>query len=168
MNTKPFLQNSQVIWPGPGKYMIKHPRFVIITHTCTAAAPGRPNDSLIRPAYVLASPEYVNLSMKSTDTSTNNPISTIIASAGATPSTLRVAGTDMIPAPIMLVDTLNTAPASDGCLSSDGGRSGRRGDSAPHAFAVNNGIFVAEMVGRDLGYLWGLFFAHTGKAIDPY
>ncbi|GER37765.1 2-succinyl-5-enolpyruvyl-6-hydroxy-3-cyclohexene-1-carboxylate synthase [Striga asiatica] len=47
----------------------------------------------------------------------------------------------------------------DGCLV-------RYTNGPLHAFAVNNGIFVAEMVGRDLGYLWGLFFAHTGKAID--
>lgn len=113
------------------RYMIKQPRLVIKIQICTASDPNRPNDSLITPAYVVDRPECVNLNRNSTDTSTSKAIITMSANAGTTPSTLTVTGIDMIPAPMMLVDTLNTAPGtepplviwlSDGKFSS--GRSG--------------------------------------------
>lgn len=60
---------------------------------------------------------------------------TIIERDGITPRTLNAAGIDMIPAPTMLVETLNTAPANEPCFSSgddddddeEGSRFGKRG-----------------------------------------
>ncbi|TQD92773.1 hypothetical protein C1H46_021609 [Malus baccata] len=97
-----------IIW-----YIIKHPRLVIMTHICVANDPTCPKDSLMTPEYVVDSPECVNLIRNSTETSANKAMITISTKAGITPSTLRVAGMDMILAPIMLVDTLNTAPETD-------------------------------------------------------
>lgn len=42
-----------------------------------------------------------------------------------------MAGMDMIPAPIMLVDTLNTAPATDGGFLDPASWWGRSGAAAP-------------------------------------
>lgn len=101
-----------IIW-----YMIKQPKFVIMTHTCAAIDPTCPNDSFMTPAYVLDSPECVNLIRNSTETSAKKAMITMSTKAGMTPNTLRVAGMDIIPAPIMLVDTLNTAPDTEPCLT---------------------------------------------------
>ena len=68
----------------------------------------------------------MNLSKSSTDKSVMKATSMISATAGIMPRTLRVNGIDMIPAPIMLVDTLNTAPETD-AVSIGGFISGRRG-----------------------------------------
>lgn len=62
------------------------------------------------PEYVVVSPACVKRMRKSTDTSASPATIAIKAKEGKTPRTLRIAGIDMIPAPIMLVATLNTAP----------------------------------------------------------
>ncbi|MFS7968896.1 hypothetical protein Hanom_Chr09g00802871 [Helianthus anomalus] len=66
-------------------------------------------------------------------------MSTIKRKAGTTPRTLRVAGIDMIPAPIMLVETLNTAPETDGCLSV--------ADVAGESCSGNSGTMLSELTG---------------------
>lgn len=114
------------------RYIIKHPRLVIITQTCAATAPAGPNASLMTPAYVVVSPECVNLIRNSTDTSARRAITRINANAGITPRTFSVAGIDMIPAPIMLVATLNTAPdtvAVSACAALDSDKRGMRAPS---------------------------------------
>jgi hypothetical protein len=80
------------------------------------------------PAYVVNSPESVYLNKNSTEISTSHAIIIINTKAGITPSTLSVAGIDIIPAPIILVDTLNTAPCTDARFSPSflSGRSGAR------------------------------------------
>lgn len=86
------------------------------------------------PAYVVDSPELVNLIRNSVETWASHAITTIIRNAGITPSTLRVAGMDMIPAPIMLVETLKMAPVRDARFSGNGdSSSGKSGASAPVA-----------------------------------
>lgn len=89
--------------------MIKQPRVVIITQICTAKEPIFPKFSFINPAYVVDWPAYVALNMKFTVMSTNKATRTIKTNAGTTPRTFKVAGIDIIPAPIIVVDTLNTA-----------------------------------------------------------
>lgn len=81
--------------------------------TCTANAPGDPNASLMTPAYVVVLPECVNRNRNSTDSSANRATIRIMARAGNTPSTFMIAGIDMIPAPTMLLATLNTAPGTE-------------------------------------------------------
>jgi hypothetical protein len=61
--------------------------------------------------------EWVNLIKNSTRTSLNKAITRNSKKARITPRTLSVVGMDMMPVPIMLVDTLNTAPHTDACLS---------------------------------------------------
>lgn len=85
----------------------------MMTQTCAANAPADPNASLITPAYVIVSPECVNRIRKSTDSSARTATTRIIANAGTTPRTFMIAGIDMIPAPTMLVATLNTAPGTE-------------------------------------------------------
>lgn len=58
-------------------------------------------------------PELVYLSINSTVTSVTSATNRITTNPGTMPSTFIVAGTDMIPAPIMVVDMLNTAPLID-------------------------------------------------------
>lgn len=112
--------------------MIRHPRFVIMTQTCRATDPTRPNDSFMSPAYVVASPECVNLIRNSTDMSASHAMTTISTNAGTAPRTLRVAGMDIIPAPIMDVETLKTAPETDAGLAGDffSGSSGMCGSAS--------------------------------------
>lgn len=62
----------------------------------------------------------------------------IRAKAGITPRTFNVAGIDIIPAPIMLVATLNTAPDRDA----------RDGSDAP----VRSGAWTALAVGDMASY----------------
>lgn len=111
---------------------IKPPALVIMTQICAAKAPKGPNDSLMTPAYVVVSPECVNLMRKSTETSARTATMRIVAKAGITPRTFRIAGIDMIPAPTMLVATLNTAPETVAgfCPGLD---SGKRGTCTPVA-----------------------------------
>lgn len=111
--------------------MIKQPKFVIITHICTRADPTFPNDSPITPEYVVESPAWVYLIRNSTDISASQAITTIRKNAGTTPNTLIVAGIDIIPAPMMLVETLNTAPDTDACFP--GLLSGSSGTFTPAA-----------------------------------
>lgn len=124
--------------------MIKHPRLVIITHICVATDPTCPKDSLMTPAYVMDSPECVNLIKNSTETSVKKAMITISRKAGMTPSTLRVAGIDIIPAPIMLVDTLNTAPDTVARLT--GLFPGSSGTRAPAAgdIPITSLLFLLE------------------------
>ncbi|MED6156059.1 hypothetical protein PIB30_011260 [Stylosanthes scabra] len=115
------------------KYIIKPKKLVIITPTCAATAPNGPNDSLITPAYVVVSPECVNLIRNSTDISARIAVTNINKNAGTTPSTFNVAGTDIIPAPITLVATLNTAPdtVAGGTSSATSFAAGKSGTRAP-------------------------------------
>lgn len=92
------------------RYIIKHPILVITTQSWVAAAPKGPKASLMTPEYVVVSPERVNLIKNSTEISASKAITRTKTKAGITPRTFRVAGRDMIPAPITLVATLNTAP----------------------------------------------------------
>lgn len=104
----------------------------MMTQTCAANAPPDPNASLMTPAYVVVSPECVNRIRKSTDSSASTATTRIIAKAGTTPRTFMIAGIDMIPAPTMLVATLNTAPGTE----AGGGvplESPRRGTLTPAA-----------------------------------
>ena len=58
----------------------------------------------------MVTPACVKRMRKSTETSASTATIRIKAKEGSTPRTLRIAGIDMIPEPIMLVATLNTAP----------------------------------------------------------
>jgi len=84
-----------------------------MTQTCTANAPGDPNASLMTPEYVVVSPECVKRRRNSTESSASTATTIIMVKAGTTPRTFMIAGIDMIPAPTMLVATLNTAPDTD-------------------------------------------------------
>ena len=98
------------------RYVTRAPTLVRTTNTCSTVDPAFPNDSLITPAYVILPPEAVGAvyrSRNSTETSQRNATKRMSAMAGKTPSTFNVAGIDMIPAPTMLVDRLNTAPETD-------------------------------------------------------
>lgn len=108
----------------------------MIMQIWTVTDPTRPNDSDITPAYVVVSPALVKRMRNSTETSAMSAMTTMSTKAGITPKTLRVAGIDMIPAPIMLVDTLKTAPESDARLVLEPASSGRRGTKAPAASMV--------------------------------
>ena len=79
----------------------------------TASALTRSNDFPTLPAYVIPSPEFVYLNMNSTEMSDINATAKMTMNPGIMPNALKVAGTDMIPAPIMVVVMLNTAPEVD-------------------------------------------------------
>ena len=93
--------------------MMRQPRLVIMTQICTATDPNDPNDSASKPAYVSDLPEFVYLNINSAVTSTENATIRITINPGIMPRTFMVAGIDMIPAPIMVVEMLNTAPEND-------------------------------------------------------
>uniref|UniRef100_A0A8R7TZD8 Uncharacterized protein n=1 Tax=Triticum urartu TaxID=4572 RepID=A0A8R7TZD8_TRIUA len=103
--------------------------------TLSAAAPARrPNASPMIPAYEggpLAQAVY--RSMNSTETSERRATAAMRASAGTTPSTRIAAGIDMMPAPMMLVDRLNTAPETDAPPPCPPENSGSSGSSTPAA-----------------------------------
>ena len=86
------------------------PRLVVITQILTAKDPTVPNDSPTIPAYVTALPELVHLNINSTVKSVIIATNTITINPGITPKTFIVAGIDIIPAPTIVVDMLNTAP----------------------------------------------------------
>nr|GMD57671.1 hypothetical protein Iba_chr11eCG15010 [Ipomoea batatas] len=87
--------------------------------------------------------------MKSTDTSTSTATSTIKTNAGITPSTLRVAGMDMIPAPMIVVDTLNTARHISSLLSVGVSLLWSRGTSAPITGDIpESGEYGNELIGE--------------------
>lgn len=104
-----------------------HPKVATIVATCTATEPALPNDSFITPAYVVASPARVDFIRKPTDIVDSQAMIVMIKRAGTTPRTLNAAGIDIIPAPIILVDTLKTTPEVDPCFSEDGSCFGKRG-----------------------------------------
>lgn len=97
------------------------PVVVRATKTLSNAAPARPKASPMVPAYDVAAsslpppphPRPVYRSMNSTETSASAATAAMRSAAGTTPSTRIAAGIDMMPAPTMLVDTLNTAPETD-------------------------------------------------------
>jgi len=125
-----FKRKLNICLPAIIRYIIKHPILVSTTAIWAAIAPTGPNDSLITPAYVVVSPARVNLIRNSTEISARNAITRISTKAGITPRTFKVAGRDIMPAPIMLLATLKTAPETVA-----GGtpplESGRRGTRAP-------------------------------------
>ena len=96
---------------------MRQPRLVIMTQICTATDPHAPNDSATIPAYVMDLPDCVYLNKNSTVTSVINATAKMERNPGSMPKTLIVAGTDMIPAPIMVVEMLNTAPEIDAASS---------------------------------------------------
>lgn len=126
------VNNRNAYAPMIMRYIIKQPRLVIMTQIWAASAPTGPNASLITPAYVVVSPECVNLMRKSTDTSARRAMTRIITKAGITPRTFSVAGIDMMPAPIMLVATLKTAPETDAGFAA-ALLTGKRGTWTPSA-----------------------------------
>ena len=123
-------------------------------------------------------PEFVYLSINSTVTSVISATNTITANPGTMPSTFIVAGTDMIPAPIMVVDMLNTAPLIDpfGALrsSAECSHSGDRRGWTPSVMLEWDGIFIRKSwmlwIGRRVEtQAWhfypfsSLFFYHLQK-----
>lgn len=103
-----------------------------MTATWAATAPKGPKASLMTPAYVVVSPECVNLMRNSTETSARTAVTRISKNAGTNPKTFMVAGMDMIPAPITLVATLNTAPDTvAGGFSAANLEFGKSGTRAP-------------------------------------
>ncbi|KAK2442187.1 Transmembrane amino acid transporter family protein [Trifolium repens] len=71
------------------------------------------------PAYVVFAPASVKRIRKSTEISASTATIKINANEGNTPRTFRIAGIDIIPDPIMLVATLNTAPGMVPCSAVD-------------------------------------------------
>lgn len=99
---------------------MRQPRLVMMTQICTAMEPNGPNDSPTMPAYVSDLPEFVYLSRNSTVTSVKIATNKMAMNPGIMPSTFMVAGMDMIPAPIMVVEMLKTAPENDApCMDDD-------------------------------------------------
>lgn len=93
--------------------MISAPNKVMMTQICTATDPIAPNDSPTIPAYVVDLPDFVYLNRNSTVISVKNATTKMRRNPGTMPKTLIAAGIDMIPAPIMVVVMLNTAPEID-------------------------------------------------------
>lgn len=118
-------------------YMMRPPRLVSTTQSWTAVDPARPKDSPISPAYEPDEPWHVYRIMNSTEASERKATAAMRARAGPTPRTFKVAGMDMMPAPMILVARLKTAPDTDAPSPAFGSdvtgawREGRRGVRVP-------------------------------------
>lgn len=89
---------------------IKAPKLLIMIQTLAVKAPADPKASFMTPEYVVVSPACVKRMRNSTETSASTATIRNKVKEGKTPRTLRTAGIDMIPEPIMLEAILSTAP----------------------------------------------------------